>query len=126
MGKRYIRNLAKSLIGQLDITVFDLEPSEVPETLYARRNEQIKLWLERVSPEKLGQIAAWGRRHDTGAPNTWHATSLYDVHQHEYLNVFGSGLELLRELACTAIVAEMTDILKLESINLDHRVRSRK
>ena len=125
MGKRYIRDLAKSLIGQLRITVFDLEPREVPGTLYERRNKEIKLWLERVRPEKLGRIAACGRGFSTGASNTRYTTSLYDVHQCDYLNVFGSGFELLRELACTAIVAEMMDILTLESINLDHLVSSR-
>jgi|SRR3989344_286297 len=122
MGK-YITNLAEGFIGQLKAKVeaedFDEKWKWNPLVfnLYARHNEAIRAQLRRMRPETLGKIAACG----VGNPDEvsedeslrdYAAYSLYQVHCGTYLDKYASGIALLREIACTAIIAEMTNILK--------------
>lgn len=106
----YIRNVARQIMVQLGITTADLGEGEFagPQVVYERRSGEIKAWLSRVRPETLGRIAACGRGH----PDTRKGTALYLVHCGTWLGKRDSGPELLREIACTAIVAEISDILE--------------
>lgn len=116
--RRYIRNLARSMIGQLRIKPLDLGQSGA-HGLYANRNEEIKALLCQMRPEKLGQIASFGRAWGGDV----YGTSLYGAHNATWLSKHADGMTLLREIACTAIVAEMADILRLR-MELDARVNT--
>jgi len=107
------------MIGQLGINPCDLGslPYKAGQTLYEKWGEPIKRQLTRMRPETLGKIAACG----VGNPDEvsedeslrdYAAYSLYQVHCGTYLDKYASGIALLREIACTAIIAEMTNILK--------------
>ena len=115
MGDRYLRNLAKSLMGQLGITVEDLAgefPDCEAQYLYEHRSKEIKAQLRRMRPETLGRIAACGKGR-TEEGETQQGPWLYHVHCGAYLDKYADGVSLLREIACTAIVAEMANILRL-------------
>ena len=115
---QYLHNLTLSVMGQCHITVEDLAPPEGlsedsfgldRQGLYQRRSEEIKALLRRMRPETLGRIAVCGKSYrDSGR-----CTSLYEVHCATYLSKYADGKELLCEIACTAIVAKMADILRL-------------
>ena len=107
MGAQYLRNLANTLMCQLGITLNDVLDGGA-QGLYRTRSEEIKAQLHRMRPETLGKIAAHGAGYRDVSPRT----ALYQVHLESYLDKYASGMELLEEIACTAIVAEMTDILE--------------
>jgi len=117
---RYITNLAEGFIGQLKARI---EAEDRPvgggdflaQNLYQRHCDAIIDQLRRMRPETLGKIAAYGR----GADDTTreivpgeHGTTLYQVHCGTWLGKYNDGMTLLRDIACTAIVAEMANILK--------------
>lgn len=114
MGElKYLRNLAMSLMGQVGVADgwFGEHPAQ---TLYELYGEAVHAQLHRMRPETLGRIAALGKSWygDEGEPESWKGrTALYVVHCGTYLDKHRSGLSLLREIACTAIIAEMADIL---------------
>ena len=112
MTKRHITHLAERLIDQLGITTVDLgvryELGYGAQTLYERQAHTIKFVLAQTRPGELGLLAACGRGF---GDMTRKGTSLYHVHCGSYLPKYADGWTLLCEIACTAIVAEMTDIL---------------
>ena len=60
----------------------------------------------------LGEIVDCGEGYGE-RPNI-HRTSMYEVHYGSYAGKYDSGSQILLDLATTAIVAEMTDILTAE------------
>jgi hypothetical protein len=114
MGKtteeKYINNLAKSIVGKLKITVKDLEDHGVP-ALYEWLGKEIRVLLHQMKPATLGKIAAYGK------PNgrekfDYEKTTLYRVMPEKSLSTRFSGKDLLINIACAAIIAEIVDILK--------------
>lgn len=99
MGK-YIRNLATSFIGQLGVKADDYDRCPAQD-IYKCHSEAITTELRRMRPETLGRIAA-------SKPTK---TTLYQVHCGSYLSKHSNGKDLLLTIACTAIVAEMADII---------------
>lgn len=72
----------------------------------------IRLWMKKLSPAMLGGIAACGKPSPADKPSV--TTSLFEVNGGQYVNgKYASGKDILLDLATTAVVAEMTDILKL-------------
>jgi hypothetical protein len=133
MENRHIENVAQNLIGKLGITwkeVFHLfhgDSRVSPQALYESRNKEIRRALKRMRPETLGKIAAQGLAHND--PRTERQlrpsgvtdegkTSMYAVHCGNFVGKYDSGHDALIELALTAIVAEMADILD-EKMQLD-------
>lgn len=121
MGQ-HLHNLATSLIGQLNITSDDLRDPKLEsekfdfgsQILWDKRGEDVKRYLrEKMKPETLGRIVAQGGGCDES--NARHGnplgTDLYQVHCGTYLGKYWDGTSLLVQLAATAIVAEMSDIL---------------
>jgi hypothetical protein len=110
MGK-YITNLAQSFIGQLGAAVKIEDTSEfLAQNLHDRHSKAIHTLLRRMRPETLGRIAACGGGCDEDNKMSQGIT-LYQVHCGAYLNKYADGISLLREIACTAIIAEMANIL---------------
>lgn len=127
MGNRtYIRNLARSLIGQLKIdrdffVKWEMFPPIVIPAQAIRRycGVQVGDWLRGQRPETMGKIAAFGR--------SWkddYGTTLYDVLGDNVLTSKDWGGTLLHFLAKATIVAEITDIL-LERLTPEQRDRFR-
>lgn len=127
MGDRYISNVAQSLIGKLGITwkeaytTFRDDSRVSPQSLYASRNIEICRELRKKRPETLGKIAAQGlsnndprteRQPRSSGVTDEGKTSMYAVHCGNFVSKYDSGRDCLVELAVTAIVAEMTDILR--------------
>ncbi len=124
MGTRHIKNVARNIIGKLGIVYHELIFSEVDiwaRKLWERHSEAIRREISRMSAETQGKIAAQGlgkhdprtdRRPQPSGVTLEGATSLYAVHHKDYLHRNDSGREILIELATTAIIAEMTDILR--------------
>jgi len=111
MGK-YISNLARHFIGQLRVRAEDFGKFPAQE-LYAHHNKAIKAQLHRMRPETLGRIAACGKGcSDENREESPQTGTLYLVHCSTYLDKYADGVTLLREIACTAIVAEMANILE--------------
>ena len=105
----YLRNLTLSLIGELHIDKDELvgEFGTGAQTLYERRSEDLKARLKKMRPETLGRIISHGRAFGPGHRKT----SLYEVHCGNYSDKYADGRSHLVTLACTAVVAEATDIL---------------
>ena len=116
MGDRYITNVAHTLIGQLGITWEDAHDSSWvgdkfhAQHLYERKQQLVRQKIEQMRPETLGRLAVQGKAHGDGSTPK---TSLYSVHCGSYLGKYRSGRELLVELATTALIAEMTDLLRV-------------
>ena len=110
-NRKYIRNLTLSLMGQVGINLKTIKSHNTDPTdwymlardLWEQYALEISVVLRRMKPETLGKIAAYGE-----------ATSLYEVHgdQH-WLDLLTPGRDLLLKIACTTVIAEMADILKL-------------
>ncbi len=127
MGNRHIENVARNIIGKLGIVYYGLifsEPELWARALWERHSEAVRREVSKMSPETHGKIAAQGlgkhdirtdRRPQPSGVTEEGATSLYAVHQKEYLHRNDSGREILIELATTALIAEMTDILRKAS-----------
>ena len=115
MGKEYIRNLAASMIGQLKITVMSADNVEsLSQRLYELHNNAIHAKLLRMRPETLGKIAACGCGPFVGRPfkSPLLGLTMFQVQGRKpWLNELGDGFTLLQDIACTAIVAEMAEIL---------------
>ncbi|MEQ1500165.1 MAG: hypothetical protein ABL917_02190 [Parcubacteria group bacterium] len=127
MGDRHISNVALSLIGKLRISWMEAQmlyqdvDNLSPQVLYASQNTEIRSELRKMKPETLGKIAAQGL--SDSDPRTKRLprpsgvtdegkTSMYAVHCGNFVGKYESGRDMLVELAVTAIVAEMTDILR--------------
>lgn len=127
----YIHNIAQSMIGQLGITEADLHANRGDDGLPSFGNEQWdehdhsvsrrpqylhhNCWekmtplLERMRVETLGKIAACGI--DIFEARKLGKTSLEEVGHDHVLSLENPGRYVLAQLARTAIVAEMYDIL---------------
>ena len=111
MGKHeqeYIHNVARTIMGQLGInpSTVTLEPALAQE-LYEKFGASVCGLVTRWSNPTLGRIAACGLDWVSNVN-----TSLYDVHCATWLSKKDSGIVLLREIATTAIIAAMTDIVR--------------
>lgn len=124
MGNEYITGVAKTLIGKLGITWRDARrfgESFSAQTLYAQRERDVRREVREMRPDTLGKIAVHGlSKHDprterqpkpSGVTDEGR-TSLYAVHCGSYLSKYDSGRDILIDLAVTAIIAEMTDVLR--------------
>lgn len=69
-----------------------------PQYLYTEVRAAVNQKIHKLRPETLGQIAD-------------QATNLYNVHCGAWLDINGTGRELLREIAITGIVSEMASII---------------
>lgn len=116
----YIHNIATTLLGQFGITFQDcvgcrglgLSQTYGPDILYARHSGAIKTELRKMKPETVGRIAFQGKGWDGEVECPMDTTPLSSVHEgRPYLNQRLDGRTLVMEIACTAIVAEMMDIL---------------
>ncbi len=129
-GDRYIANVAVSLIGKLHITWRDGQSLGAAlreyshgifgQTLYERREIDVRKEVSKMRPETLGRIAVQGlskndprteRQPQRSGVTKEGKTSLYSVHCGTYLPKYDSGRALLIELVVTALIAEMTDQL---------------
>lgn len=100
--------LAIGLINEMKISADGSEP-RVAQTLYESHGNEIKSWLaSSKSSAELGVIAASG----LGLEGSGMRTSLYHVHCGTYLDKRLCGHELLIEIACTAVIAEMADVFR--------------
>ncbi len=130
MGE-YLLNLAMSMIGQLGITVDDVEqrpvfadePNGSPDLIYGsqafwqKHGPAIMALCWKMKPETLGRIAALGRGqnyeglHPGGDPRT----ELWQVHGGvgaNWLHPYWNGKVLLVQIAATTITAKMLDHLR--------------
>lgn len=82
--------------------------------------EHIWKRVRKMSPARLGQIAALGRgaridnKSEPLPPEQQYQgreAKLYYVHCGTWLGKYDDGLSLLRQIACTAIIACMADLL---------------
>lgn len=124
MGNEYITGVAKNLIGKLGITWRDARrfgESFSAQTLYVKRERDVRREVREMRPETLGKIAVHGlSKHDprterqpkpSGVTDEGR-TSLYAVHCGSYLSKYDSGRNILIDLVVTALIAEMTDQLR--------------
>ena len=88
-----------------DFTTEHLDPSG-PQMLYNDFSHLVRRKIIGFSAADLGIIAANGKARGQGG-----GTSLYLVHCGRWLNNEESGIELLREIAVTAIIAKAYDLL---------------
>jgi len=111
----HIHNLAKTMIGQLGITMANIGDDKVGRAatiLYDQRHDQIETTLQKMRPETLGRIIAQGK----GArPIGDTSTPMYSMvdHHMDWLGgcMYDNGMRLLVRIACMVIIAEMFDIL---------------
>jgi hypothetical protein len=124
MGNRHVENVAKNLIGKLGITpreVFFCELHCWGQTLSNKRFKVVRKEVSRMSPETLGRIAAQGlsrddvRTEDQPMPSgiiRTGKTPLCAINHENFDNDCRSGREVLIDLATTALIAEMADVLR--------------
>lgn len=108
--EKYLSNLATTFIQQLRIPVGMGNSPTGAQAIYEQFGDAIKAKLFRMNPETLGRIACLGLPY--GGEQI--KTAMYLVHCGSYLGKYQGGRELLTELACTAIVAEVYDVLREE------------
>lgn len=115
-GRRYLRGVALSLMGQVGISVHHFRDEELrhgsfPQLLWSRFGEKVEsLMGNTMSAATLGRISAYGE--SFGAAGCSGKTALYDLHCGSWLDKYESGWTLLLKLAATTVVAEMSDILE--------------
>lgn len=124
-----LRNIARTLMGQLGITTnivdtpLPFDAAVLARFVYAKRGKDIKQRLRDMKPETLGKIAACGRGSRVQKRTPQYeavAATMYSVHAGtwpltgggSWLDNHADGMSLLVEIACTAIMAEMGDILR--------------
>lgn len=95
--------LAEQLIREHSLSVEDVEGSF--QGSYGDVWELVELEVKNLDPATLGIIAATGR-----------GESLYRVHSGSYLDKYGSGIELLRIIAVSALLCRMLNILTARSV----------
>lgn len=105
-NRQYLTNLATTIIQQLRVP--DDYVSRGAQYVYGDFSDRIKAKIRGWTPETLGKIVDFGKAFPGSSGEG--KTSLYEVHCGSYCGKYWSGRELLIELACTAIVAEMEDI----------------
>lgn len=127
-NRKYIRNLALSLMGQLKVDqgVFhnwkdfsrQLNPSF---ELQRSCGTELRAILMRMTPSKVGRIASFGRQ---GLPPGFktEGTTLTDVLGEMISTQAANGRYLVVVIAWATIMAEMTDIL-LERLTPEQRAR---
>lgn len=108
MRNLYLRNLANSMIQQLHIEI-EMSASVTVQGLYKHFGHAIKSKLLVMKPETRGKIADLGVGY--GLKEYPDRISLYEVHCQPYLGKYQSGRDLVMEIACTAIVAMIYEIL---------------
>lgn len=106
--EKYLVNLATTMIQQLRVPQSMGDSQSGPQDIYEQFGEKIKARLFRMNPETLGRISSFGLAFKSGQ----NKTPMYYVHCGSYLGKYQSGMDLLIEIACTAIIAEMYDILR--------------
>lgn len=124
MGTRHIENVAKNLIGKFGITSREVFFSELHcwgQTLSDKRFKLVRKEVSRMSPETLGKIAAQGLSRDdertedqplpSGITRTG-KTPLCAIHHDNSDEKCKSGRDILIDLATTALIAEMADVLR--------------
>ena len=115
-AKQYIRAIATNMIGELGITLADLDKRDPSSSfgLYEKRREQIVRLLRKMKPETLGRIMSCGRGfpetpHDPQPDGNMWSLIILGFNNKGFWQL--GGRTLLREYACAAIVAEMVDVL---------------
>jgi len=124
MGKKYIDNLAESIMGQLDITLSNIKEKSgnleregigVISRLYAAGIETILL---NMKPEKWGRIAIHGRSVKNASSGE---TSLLHANCNRPFDPSDGGKDVLFQLAYFTIVAEVFDILKAKAAKMTEK-----
>lgn len=125
--RKYIRNLALSLMGQLNVDqeVFyrwsNFPPVITPaKAMSVHCGLRIEGCVRNMSAMTMGRIASFGRQ-DCRPYVQPSGTTLSDV-LGKNLDSRDWGGKLLHQLACATIIAEMTDIL-LERLTPEQRAR---
>lgn len=110
--------LANQIAAELILELGLQRENQNSQDLFAQYGERVWKRIKRMKPATLGNVAASGRgtRVDgKGEPvtdmPTCHGTTLYNVHCSTWLGKYEDGISLLREIARTAIIAEMSDML---------------
>ena len=116
-------NLATSMIGQIGIEL-DVWSIGHEWDLHSRYDYKIKDQLRRMSAETLGRIAAQGNSDYRFVSDVSSKPSLMSASSAPF-DVRASGRELLTEIACRAIVAEMLGIFEHRR-EVKERARRRK
>lgn len=107
-NEKYLCNLATTFIQQLRVPQSMGAARSGPQDIYEQFATKIMAKLIIMSPETLGRIASFGLAYAGEQTKT----AMYLVHCGSYLGKYQSGHDLLVEIACTAIVAEMYDVLR--------------
>lgn len=107
--RQYLHNLATTMIQQLHISPEEAAPGSRVQDIYEKFGEPIKTKLFMMTAETRGRIADLGlSRYNVFEPEE---IPMYSVHCKPWLDEHQSGHNLLVEIACTAIVAKMAEIL---------------
>ena len=125
MGKsnsQYIHNVARTIMGQLGIRREHLVVDNfIAQTLFQDYGEKVNSIIGKWSSETLGKVAACGTGRDSsGKPRC----SLYRVHCGTYLSKYDDGRTVLLDVATTAIIAAMTDIVEGVAMSSESDTRS--
>lgn len=125
--EKYLSNLATTFIQQLRVPQSMGDSQSGPQDIYEQFGEKIKAKLLQMNPETLGRIASFGLAYEGERTKT----AMYLVHCGSYLGKYLSGSELLTEIATTAVVAEIYDVLRsseywLEKWAREHPTSSRR
>ncbi len=107
-NSQYLTNLAVTLIHQLNVPDYLGGLSQGVQEFYARFAKAVKARVLEMTPETRGRIADYGLAFNAANHGK---TALYAVHRAAYCGEHESGHSLLVEIASTAIIAEMFDIL---------------
>lgn len=120
---QYLYNVAGNMIGKTGARNFLAHPvsgnpdrpwdAEKFGSVYAGAVVQT---IEQWNPETLGRIAAFGRgygtlEHPENAGGGRQRTSMYEIRCYTWLDQYQSGKNLLVQIAASAILAAMYDIL---------------
>lgn len=119
-NQQYFHNLVSTMINQLPLeelmSAYDTEMC--PQDLYKKFGENVRAKVLAMRPEIRGVIADFGIPYEVGP----RGTPLYYVHCSTYLGKYQSGRDLLIEIAVTAIIAKMYDILRGHGYFVKHSV----
>lgn len=112
--KKYIHNVASNLMQEFKVKVEDFfsltSIVDIGGTLYEQYGDWVYGKVSEMTDEAVGRLAACGVPDD---PDPQHrGTSLWDVRgRNEWLSGRWPGADILHDIAQTAIIAAMCDLI---------------
>jgi hypothetical protein len=111
VGERdWIKREAEELAAKFGVISLYKDSKLRPGDVWKHIGQAVMASLKNSSPDHLGKICSYGLQSSGNAQ----MCTLFEVHGHGWLPPQESGMNLMRKIAATVLVAEMVSIMRYE------------